>query len=462
MNKVTSLKTVIVVRLIIPVMVFIVIETALSYFVTLYYVDKTYDRWLLDSARSLIQEVKVIEDEVYVNLPTTALEIFTWDDVDTTYFKIIAENKGVLAGDLLMPEPLTSTNWKQPVFSNATFEGEAIRMVSMRVPGNMPEKVYIHVAETLNKRQDMMIDILLADLIPQLLLTLLISVYLFKGVNRGLAPLHKLADEIAQRSPRDLSPIPETYVFEEVRTLTDTINDLLEKSSAAIAAQQRFIANAAHQLRTPLAGLKLQADRAQREDNIQAMRPALSQIQNSAKRVSHMITQLLALARSGPIEGSHQFETVDLRSLTRDTCIEWVPKALQKEIELSFEGPGQALFITGDKVLLTELLGNLLDNAITYGHKQGHIFVRLTDQPILCLSIEDDGPGIDNKECEKIFERFYRIPGSPGNGCGLGLAIVKEIADLHQVKLILGNSTRGGIRIDLQFKETSISQMKVS
>jgi two-component system sensor histidine kinase TctE len=228
---------------------------------------------------------------------------------------------------------------------------------------------------------------------------------------------------------------------------------LLTKLSAAIASQQRFIANAAHQLRTPLAGLKLQAERAQREQNIQAMQPALEQIQNSADRVSHMITQLLALTRSDPIQGSQQFETLDLRSLTRDTCIEWVPKALQKDSELSFDAPEQALFVKGDKVLLTELLNNLLDNAITYGHQQGNILVRLTDQPVPCLTVEDDGPGIDNAECDKIFERFYRIPGSPGKGCGLGLAIVKEISELHQVKLTLGHSTLGGTRIDLQFSK---------
>lgn len=451
MNKVTSLKTAIVFRLIIPVMAFIVFETALSYFVTLHYVDEAYDRWLLDSARSLLQEVKVIDDEIYIDLPPSALEIFKWDDVDTTFFKIITENKEVLAGDLLVPESLISKYWKQPVFSDETHHGEAIRMVSIRVPGNMPENVTIHVAETLNKRQDMMIDILIADLIPQLFLSLLVSLFLFKGVKGGLAPLHQLEKDISQRSPSDLSPISDTHVFKEVKTLTDTINNLFAKLSIAIAAQQRFIANAAHQLRTPLTGLKLQADRAQREDSIQAMRPALSQIQNSADRASHMITQLLALTRSDPIQGSQLFESIDLRGLTRDSCIEWVPKALKKNIELSYEAPEQALLIKGDKVLLAELLNNLLDNAITYGHKHGNILVSLTNLPYPCMTVEDSGPGIHSTECDKIFERFYRIPGSPGNGCGLGLAIVKEIAVLHQIKLKLGHSTLGGTRIELQF-----------
>ncbi len=206
-----------------------------------------------------------------------------------------------------------------------------------------------------------------------------------------------------------------------------------------------------------MAGLKLQAERAQREDTILTMRPALSQIQNSADKVSHLITQLLALARSGPIEGSHQFNKVDLYELTKDVCIEWIPKALEKNIELSFDAAERSHFIEGDSVLLTELLANLLDNAITYGHEQGKIFVRLINQPILCLIIEDDGPGIPEIERDKIFERFYRIPGSSGDGCGLGLAIVKEIADLHKVKLLISSSNSGGTRTDLQFDEIKIN-----
>ncbi|MCF6203734.1 MAG: sensor histidine kinase N-terminal domain-containing protein [Methylococcaceae bacterium] len=453
MNKVTSLKSAIAYRLIIPVIIFIVLETALSYFVTLHYVEKTYDRWLLDSARSLVQEVEVIDHKVSVKLSDNALQIFKWDDIDTTFFKINAENIGILAGDSTLPNPSEAITVEQPVYSDASIDDKAIRMVSLLVPDTLPDKVYIHVAETLNKRQDMMTDILLTDLIPQILLTILISLLLYEAINHGLAPLHKLADDISQRSSSDLSPIPETQVFTEVRILTDTINSLMKQLSTAIASQQRFIANAAHQLRTPLAGLKLQAERARREDNILAMQPALSQIQNSADRVSHMITQLLALARSSPIEGSHQMEKVDLYNLAKTVCIEWVPKALEKNIEMNFVAADHPCFIKGDRILLTELLANLLDNAITYGLRKGSIFVTLSHQPTLCLSIEDDGPGINKIESNKIFERFYRIPGSSGNGCGLGLAIVKEIADLHQMKLSLSRSHKGGTRIDLEFDQ---------
>jgi len=428
----------------------------LSYFVTLHHVDVAYDRWLLDSARSLTQEIKVRDGKVIVELPPAALEIFKWDESDKTYFKIISEEQGMLTGDKFVPEPFdVETDWTRPVYFDDEMYGEPVRVVSMLIaPEHASEKVFVHVAETLNKRRNMMMDILLADLVPQMALVLLAGIYLVVGVKRGLQPLHVLADEIAQRSSRDLRPIPEQHVFLEVRALTDTINDLLERLGSAIATQQRFIANAAHQLRTPLAGLKLQVERVQREQDLPAMKPALMHIQGCADRMSHLTTQLLILARSEPIDGDYELRPVDLCKLAKDTCMDWVPKALQRHMELSFEGAKRALYVRGDEVLLRELLANLLDNAICYGHDRGNIIVKVQSYPSPCLIVEDDGPGIPELEMGKVFERFYRIPGSPGDGCGLGLAIVKEIADLHKAQLELRRiSAAGGTRIELVFKE---------
>ena len=456
MNKQRSLKTEILLRLAVPLIFFISVESVLSYFVTLYHVDVAYDRWLLDSARSLTQEIKVRDGKVIVELPPAALEIFKWDESDKTYFKIISEEQGMLTGDKFVPEPFdVETDWTRPVYFDDEMYGEPVRVVSMLIaPEHASEKVFVHVAETLNKRRNMMMDILLADLVPQMALVLLAGIYLVVGVKRGLQPLHVLADEIAQRSSRDLRPIPEQHVFLEVRALTDTINDLLERLGSAIATQQRFIANAAHQLRTPLAGLKLQVERAQREQDLPAMKPALMQIQGCADRMSHLTTQLLILARSEPINGDYELRPVDLCKLAKETCMDWVPKALQRHMELSFEGSKRALYIRGDEVLLRELLANLLDNAICYGHDQGNIIVKVQSYPSPCLIVEDDGPGIPELEMGKVFERFYRIPGSPGDGCGLGLAIVKEIADLHKARLELNRiSAAGGTRIELVFKE---------
>jgi two-component system sensor histidine kinase TctE len=456
MNKNRSLKTEILFRLVIPLVFFVAVDTVLSYFVTLYYVDQAYDRWLLDSALSLTQEIKMRDGKATVELPPAALEIFNWDELDKTYFKIISAHQRLLAGNNLVPEPSApEADWSSPVFFNSEMHGESVRIVSMLIDSNdMPEKIFVHVAETLNKRRSMMIDILLADLVPQIVLVLLTGAYLLRGLKRGLQPLHVIADEIAMRSPRDLSPIAETHVFLEVRTLTNTINNLLEQSALAIATQQRFIANAAHQLRTPLAGLKLQAERAFREQDLTAMRPALTQIQSCADRMSHIITQLLVLAKSEPSSGGYELLPLDICGLVKSVCIEWVPKALHRKMELSFEGMEQALYIKGDEILLRELLNNLLDNAISYGYDHGNITVKLQRHPSLCLTIEDDGPGIPDIEMDKVFERFYRIPGSPGDGCGLGLAIVKEIAELHNAHFQMSRANaKGGVRIDLMFEE---------
>jgi len=456
-NKNRSLKTEILLRLSIPLIFFISVESALSYFVTLHHVDVAYDRWLLDSARSLTQEIKVRDGKVIAELPPAALEIFKWDESDKTYFKIISEQKGMIAGDKFVPEPFDAeTDWTRPVYFDDEMYGEPVRVVSMLIaPEHASEKIFVHVAETLNKRRSMMVDILLADLVPQMALVFLAGIYLVAGVKRGLQPLHVLAKEIAQRSSRDLRPISEQHVFLEVRALTDTINDLLERLGSAIATQQRFIANAAHQLRTPLAGLKLQVERAQREQDLPAMKPALMHIQGCADRMSHLTTQLLILARSEPIDGDYELRPVDLCKLAKETCMDWVPKALQRHMELSFEGSKRALYVRGDEVLLRELLANLLDNAICYGHEQGNIMVKVDSYPSPCLIVEDDGPGIPELEMGKVFERFYRIPGSPGDGCGLGLAIVKEIADLHKARLELHRiSAVGGTRIELVFKES--------
>lgn len=453
MVRTRSLRLSILSKLIIPLILIITLESVLSYFVTLHYVNKTYDRWLLDTARALAQEIKVKEGKVFVELPPAALEIVKWDDQDKTHFKIESTSLGLLAGDNQIPEPSGELDWSTPIFFESAIRKEPVRIVSMEIKKEASQDIfYIHVAETLNKRRVMMQDILLAELLPQVVFVTIIGIYLLIVLKRVLRPFKVLGDEIAKRSPRDLSPIEESHVFEEVKTLTDTINDLLHRLEQAIATQQRFIANAAHQLRTPLAGFVIQAERAAREHDIALMRPALYQMQNSANRLSHTVNQLLVLAKSEPVDGTYEFRSLNLSELVRTTCMDWAPKALHKQMELSFENADRDLFILGDENLLRELLANLLDNAICYGRDSGNIAVRLTASPHPGLIVEDDGPGIPQSEKQKIFERFYRIQGSTGNGCGLGLSIVKEIAELHNIRLELNNtSAEGGNRFVLTF-----------
>lgn len=450
-----SLRTQLLARLALPMALFVVIDAAVSYFVALHFANLAYDRWLLDSARSLAQEVKAQKGKVTFELPPTALEVFQWDDLDKTFFKIESTHLGFMAGDATLPappHPMTEED-TQPIYFDSLMRGQRVRVVSMVIePKGSPEQVVVQVAETLNKRRGMMTEILLAVVAPQILLLLLGGVHVWIGINRGLDPLRALTREIAQRSPRDLAPIPDQHVPTEVRTLTHTINELLGRLAAAIATQHRFIANAAHQFRTPLAGLKVQVERVLREPHSGSLDPALLQIQHCTDRISRLTTQLLALARSENGPDDQHFRLVDLVPLSREACMEWADKALQRQIDLAFEPPGTPVTAMGDARLLHELLVNLLDNAVRYGRPSGHIIVSLSAMPVPTLSVEDDGPGIPPEEEERIFERFYRIPGSSGEGCGLGLAIVKEIVDLHGARIRVAQASEiGGTRLTIRF-----------
>ncbi|WP_133718274.1 sensor histidine kinase [Methylocaldum gracile] len=456
MAKVQSLRTQFLLRLALPLALFVVLDAIASYYIAFHYANAAYDRWLLDSARSLAQEVKAQKGKVTFELPPTALEIFQWDEVDQTFFKIESSRHGFMAGDKRVPPPPDLASVRdQPVYFDSMIQEHRVRVVSMlATPKDSSEEVLVQVAETVRKRRSMMTDILLAELVPQFLLVFGAGLYIWIGINRGLHPLNTLTREIAQRSPRDLAPIPDTGVPLEVLTLTHTINDLLARLSTAITAQQRFIANAAHQLRTPLAGLKVQAERALRETELATMRPALAQIRNCADRASRLSTQLLVLARSETaLGGSRPGSRADLRAIARDACMDWVPRALQRDMDLSFEGPQAPVYVQGEETLLRELLNNLLDNAIRYGRDHGQITVRLAADTHPCLIVEDDGPGIPDSEADRIFERFYRPPGSPGDGCGLGLAIVKEIAEQHDARVRLSRSDHGGARIEVLFQD---------
>jgi two-component system sensor histidine kinase TctE len=285
---------------------------------------------------------------------------------------------------------------------------------------------------------------------------LVTGIHVWTGVDRGLKPLRDLSSLIARRSVRQLDPIPDDGVPQEARSLTDTINDLLERLAAAMNAQRRFVENAAHQLRTPLAGLRLQAERALRAEDAGAMKPALVHIQSTADRLSRLSTQLLALARSeSALPGGNKFAALDMTALVRECCMDWTPKALERRMELEFDTPETPVSIQGDATLLREAVDNLLDNAVRYGTAGGPIRVMLAAEPLPLLRVEDDGPGIPAEEGDKVTERFYRIQGTPGEGCGLGLAIVREIAERHGALLRIGpgpGAPEHGARIEIVFQ----------
>jgi two-component system sensor histidine kinase TctE len=232
------------------------------------------------------------------------------------------------------------------------------------------------------------------------------------------------------------------------------MNDLLSRLSAALAAQQRFIADAAHQLRTPVAALKTQTELAVRQVRDGEAQITLQQLHQAADHAARLVSQLLTLARAEP--GSHRSvmrERLDLAALARETAGEWVPRALTRRIDLGFDEAATGIEISADPFLVRELLNNLIDNALNYTPAGGHITVRvLRTADRVTLEVEDNGCGIAAEERERVFERFYRIAGGSPEGCGLGLAIVREIAQGHGATVAIHDGANGrGTRIVIAF-----------
>ncbi|MDD5612202.1 MAG: ATP-binding protein, partial [Gallionella sp.] len=272
---------------------------------------------------------------------------------------------------------------------------------------------------------------------------LLTVVILWFGVDRAMLPLSKLRDEVKRRSSLDLSPLPEDDVVAEIRPLIHGFNELLGRLDASFALKRRFVADAAHQLRTPLTGLKAQAELALSLQNEEDIRHSLIQIRKAADHASHLANQLLLLARSEP--GSQdQMRELDFIALAKATTEAWVPAALHKNIDLGFEFSGVNGRMLGNATLLGELLNNLLDNAIRYTPDAGRVTARVNvSGDKVALEVEDDGLGVPEAERDRVFERFYRVLGTNQDGCGLGLAIVREIAYQHNAKLSLQSGSNG-------------------
>jgi two-component system sensor histidine kinase TctE len=322
-----------------------------------------------------------------------------------------------------------------------------VRVVSTRIaPPGTDDSVTVSIAETLIKRTTLARDILLAMVAPQVALVGIASLLAWLGISRGLKPLTDLAAQIEARDQNNLTPVPQAGLPREARVLAERINALLVRVDSAIRAQKRFVADAAHQLRTPLAAVMLHAEWAQRAPDGATEREALRALHRSVERAGRVSQQLLSLARTDPgATNAVELKPLDLVALARRVGEEWIPRALKRDIDFGLIVPDTPVGITGDDRLLSELLSNLIDNALRYSSPAGRVSVIVEAGLQPKLAVQDDGPGIPEDERVRIFERFYRMPGSDGDGCGLGLAIVEEIARLHSstVEVSTGSDARG-------------------
>ncbi len=329
-------------------------------------------------------------------------------------------------------------------FRDDDWHHEPVRIAYMfvYVPEQPHRRVVIQVGETLKKRQDLANEIIAGIIVPQFFLFPLIALLVWFGLERGTLPLDRLRQRLLSRRPYDLSPIDVREVPEEIAPLIEAFNDLMDRLAHNLKAQERFIADAAHQMRTPLAGLRTQLELALRQSDPAEMRANLERIRAGVERASHAISQLLSLARSQS-ETPPEFEPVDVNALVREVTQSFVAQALAVRIDLGFEESAPPAWIDGSSLLLRELFSNLIDNALRYTPMGGRVTARVRARDFVTVDIEDNGIGIGDQERELIFERFYRVPGTDAAGTGLGLPIVRSIAALHRAAVKVGPNPLG-------------------
>jgi len=447
MRRTRTLRRQLIAWLSVPLVVLWSINIYVNYDIAKQFVNLAYDRALLEVALDIGRNIKQLNNQIYIDLPDVALQMLQSRESGRLRYLVTGPNGEYISGEPSFPAP-EDTSEDRVSYYDDVFLGRAMHVVALRVPvqpGSGKGAVLIRVAERVMLRDESARALLLRMVLPQALLIFLAMFAVWYGVGRGLAPLTSLQREIEQRSDRDLSPLPESTVPREVEPLIHAMNGLLERLSASIAAQRRFIADAAHQLRTPIAGLKTQTELGLRQAQSAEDQATLKQLHIATEQMIRLINQLLSLARAEPDAGrANMNETIDLAEVIRQTTTEWVPRALARNIDLGFESEPGAARVEGDAFMLREMMNNLLDNAIRYTQPGGHITVRVnTAEGKVTLSVEDDGPGVPEADRERVFERFYRVLGSGADGCGLGLAIVREIAQSHGAKVTLGAGSKG-------------------
>lgn len=423
------------------------VSSVIDYDIANRFVNLAYDRSLLESALDIGRQVKVLNERIYVDLPEIAVQMLQSRESGRLYYLVTGPDNEYITGEPDLPPPPDPFSGRVNYYDEG-YHGKPVRVVALHLPletGKSNSLVMVQVAENRAARDEFARQILLRMILPQALLIIVAGIMLWYAVGRGLAPLRALRLEIESRSHRDLSALPEEQTPQEVRPLIRALNELLERLSLALAAQQRFIADAAHQLRTPIAGLKTQTELALRQTPPGEAQATLRQLRSATEQTTRLVNQLLSLARAEPPAGRIEAtQRVDLRDLAREATTEWVPRAIERNVDLGFDDRSQHAAVDGDPFLLREMLNNLLDNAIRYTQSGGQVTVcvrSVESRPVLV--IEDNGPGIPEAERTRVFERFYRVLGTGAEGVGLGLAIVREIAQTHGADVTLTRGTAG-------------------
>lgn len=402
----------------------------------------SFDRDLINSADSIVGRLRVKDGKIVVDLPPAAQAILKHDDSDKFYFCVLGNNGERISGDADLPKPSSDLEFNKPKVLTTKIARKLVRLVEIKVIPDeaVGQSVIVQLAVTTNARNRFQENMLLGVAVPQLLVIILGLSAIWYGIVKVLTPLRLLQQQLANRSPADLSPLSDNGTPEEVYPLVRAINHLFVRSREEIKAHQRFIANAAHQLRTPLAGLKTYSSIGAEMWDVKELRDIVHELDQGIDRASRLVSQLLALARndaSGEPGPTGSKSHLDLNFLVSDVVADLVEQAVRRGLELSYESSQTPATIEGEQAGLQHLVSNLIENAILYSPTNGRVMVRIKNDDHVILSVSDTGPGIPIGERQKVFERFYRVVGTNGIGSGLGLSIVHEVAKAHNATVTI-------------------------
>lgn len=427
-----------------------------SYYDARHEIGELFDAQLAQSARTLL------------SVAGHELEELEGRTLDTAHIHFHADSP-LLADGHEYEHKLAYQLWKQPEntlllrsfsapdsplselpsgFSTRPINSELWRVLSLR---DEDSGFQVQVGQALAIREELTDDIARRIGIPIAIALPLLALLIFIGIGRSMRPLQRLAEAVVHRAPNNLEPIDSTNVPSEIRPLVNALNSLFERLGNAFEHDRRFTADAAHELRTPLAAMKTQAQVAKRSKDPAERDSAIGKMLEGVDRATRLVEQLLTLARVDPETGLAQGKPVDLLQLAENAIADHEQRARTKGITLQLKAD-KTHSVTGHQDSLSILLRNLLDNAIRYTPEGGNVRISLAgENGSITMCIADSGPGVPEKERERIFDRFIRLAGQETSGSGLGLSIVQRIAELHQARIRLGESTLGGLEICVRF-----------